>query len=265
MKTILFALLITLLTAYYQRATGPTYPKRGEVTINGVAYDYKLLRSHGGETDAQIAVTIPDTSVHPVLKWRRFKAGDDWTAIPMQRNGDQLEAMLPNQPPAGKLEYFIELHQGAKILTMPEKESVVIRFKGDVPGTVLVPHILFMFIAMLMSNAAAIEAVRKGGHHYRYALIATGFLLIGGMILGPVVQKFAFGEYWTGFPWGYDLTDNKTLIAMIAWALAVWRGKNVRGWIIGAAVVLLLVYSIPHSMFGSELNYETMQVETSEH
>jgi hypothetical protein len=41
------------------------------------------------------------------------------------------------------------------------------------------------------------------------------------MILGPVVQKFAFGEYWTGFPFGTDLTDNKTLIAFIGWIIAL--------------------------------------------
>ncbi len=81
--------------------------------------------------------------------------------------------------------------------------------------------------------------------------------------MGPVVQKFAFNEFWTGVPFGIDLTDNKTLIAMIAWLLALWKSREVkygRYWVIGAAIVLLLVYSIPHSVLGSELNYETMQV-----
>jgi hypothetical protein len=41
------------------------------------------------------------------------------------------------------------------------------------------------------------------------------------MILGPVVQYYAFGEFWTGVPFGWDLTDNKTLVAVIFWALAV--------------------------------------------
>ncbi len=82
------------------------------------------------------------------------------------------------------------------------------------------------------------------------------------MILGPLVQKYAFGELWTGVPFGWDLTDNKTLIAFIFWILAVVmnRKKERPLYTALAAVVLLLVYSIPHSMFGSELDYATGQV-----
>jgi amino acid permease len=86
------------------------------------------------------------------------------------------------------------------------------------------------------------------------------------MILGPFVQKFAFGEYWTGFPWGYDLTDNKTLIMWVAWILAVLVlggktrkiGAMARLAVLIAAFVMTVVYLIPHSMRGSELNYEAM-------
>ena len=35
---------------------------------------------------------------------------------------------------------------------------------------------------------------------------------LGGMILGPIVQKYAFGAYWTGIPFGHDLTDAKNLV-----------------------------------------------------
>ena len=79
------------------------------------------------------------------------------------------------------------------------------------------------------------------------------------MILGPVVQLYAFGDLWTGIPFGWDLTDNKTLIAFLFWVLAVamnWK-KSRPAYTVIAAVVLLLIYSIPHSMFGSQLDYNT--------
>ena len=87
----------------------------------------------------------------------------------------------------------------------------------------------------------------------------------GGMILGPIVQKYAFDAYWTGWPFGHDLTDNKTLIAFIAWIIAYLRlrkNRNNRGWAIAASVILLLVYLIPHSMFGSQLDYSSGKVVT---
>jgi hypothetical protein len=63
-------------------------------------------------------------------------------------------------------------------------------------------------------------------------------------------------------PFGWDLTDNKTLIALIFWILAVLmnRKKERPVYVILASVVLLLVYSIPHSLLGSELNYGSGQV-----
>jgi uncharacterized BrkB/YihY/UPF0761 family membrane protein len=92
-----------------------------------------------------------------------------------------------------------------------------------------------------------------------YTFITLAMMLVGGMIFGPIVQKFAFGEFWTGVPFGWDLTDNKTLIAFVAWIIAAIANykKQRPGWIIFASVVTLIIFSIPHSMFGSTLNYST--------
>ena len=85
---------------------------------------------------------------------------------------------------------------------------------------------------------------------------------VGGMILGPIVQYDAFGDLWTGIPFGWDLTDNKTLIALLFWILAVIMNRKEEKplYVALAAVVLLLVFSIPHSLFGSQLDYATGQV-----
>jgi hypothetical protein len=84
------------------------------------------------------------------------------------------------------------------------------------------------------------------------------------MIFGPVTQLYAFGALWTGIPYGYDLTDNKTLIALIGWILAavmVWKNSNSKRWMVFASVLMLLVYMIPHSVLGSELDYSKLDKE----
>jgi hypothetical protein len=262
---ILLALLLTLLTAYYQRKTGPTHPLEGTMMINGEAVSYHLLRTHGGEGDQPVDITLPDTSFNVVVMFRRFKVNESWKAMKMIREGNNYSAALPHQPPAGKLEYFIMADRGNQLFLIPEDQGVVTRFRDEVPWYVLGPHIFFMFFAMLLSTTAGLEALAKGRRAYNIAMWTTVFLFVGGMILGPIVQKFAFDAYWTGFPFGNDLTDNKTLIALVAWGIALWRAKKDgtgRGWIIAAAIILLIVYSIPHSLLGSEYNYETMKVET---
>ena len=84
-------------------------------------------------------------------------------------------------------------------------------------------------------------------------------MAVGGLALGPAVQKYAFDAWWTGFPNGTDLTDNKTAIALVAWALALWAargGRGARGALAAAALVTLVVFAIPHSLFGSELRWQ---------
>ena len=259
------ALIITLSAAVYQRLTGPTYPLRGEIEFSGKTIDYKLTRSHGGETDQPVEVAIEDQNIEGVLIYKKYKTKEYWTGMKMIREDENLKGYLPNQPPAGKLEYYILLINDNQLKTLPDNRTVVTRFKGDVPDFVLVPHIFLMFLTMLFSTTAGLEALVKGNYIFKLALWTSIFLFLGGMILGPIVQKFAFNEFWAGIPFGIDLTDNKTLIAMIVWLLALWKSKNTvsgRWWVIAAAIVMLAMYSIPHSTLGSELNYETMQVQS---
>jgi hypothetical protein len=92
----------------------------------------------------------------------------------------------------------------------------------------------------------------------RYSLIAFIFLILGGFWFGPVMQKYAFGAYWTGWPFGHDLTDNKMLAAIIAWGFALWRlrkNPNATKAVLVAVGVLIVVFLIPHSVLGSEIDY----------
>lgn len=75
------------------------------------------------------------------------------------------------------------------------------------------------------------------------------------------MQKYAFGEYWTGFPYGIDLTDNKTLLAVIGWLIALValkKSAKPRFWILFASIFMFIIYLIPHSVLGSELDYNEM-------
>jgi hypothetical protein len=84
--------------------------------------------------------------------------------------------------------------------------------------------------------------------NYLYITIST--LIVGGFILGSIVQKYAFGVYWTGFPIGRDITDNKTLLALIALLLALPFSKKpyFRYVTIAAFAVMILIFCIPHSI-----------------
>jgi len=260
MKKVLFwtvAVAITVIAALYQRMTGPSYPESFIAVIDGTEYALRLKRSQTNTHPCLIKLELP-SDISGRIFFRRFRMNEEWSSAEMSHDGEDLTGELPSQPPAGKLEYYITLATASGTETAIKKdEPVVIRFKGNVPAVIMIPHILIMFFAMLFSNLAGITAAAGDAGQQRYGRRALWLLLAGGMVLGPLVQKFAFGELWTGIPFGWDLTDNKTLIAVAAWVVAVVmnRKRERPAYTIAAALILLIVYSIPHSLFGSELDY----------
>lgn len=262
----IIAVLITASAALYQRITGPTHPLSGKATLNDTEIRYRLERDPETTSDYPVQVEVPNREITGTLLYKRYKTDDPWTKIPMKRDEDVLTGSLPKQPSAGKLEYKILLASQGKEISMTGETPVIIRFKDPVPLVILVPHIIIMFLAMLFSTRAGIEALNPKGNPRKLALWTTGLLLVGGFILGPLVQKFAFGTLWTGFPLGSDLTDSKTLLAMIGWIAAVIagrRGKPARWWVLGASILLMAVYLIPHSLLGSELDYSQLDSSSS--
>ena len=260
------AFLITIAAAVYQRQTGPTYPKDLDVSVNNNTYGLELVRSLALDEKPEVWLAIPDTSVRAKLFYKRFRTADEYMVVPFSyRNEDEndgLFAEVPQQPAAGKLEYYIEITDSSGSRTYFVEEPIVIRFKGAVPAYILVPHIFFMFLAMFFSNLAGLMSLFRVPQYRKYGIWTLILLIAGGAILGPLVQYHAFGELWTGIPFGWDLTDNKTLIALIFWILAVYMNRKEEKplYTALAAFVLLLIYSIPHSLFGSELDYTSGEV-----
>jgi hypothetical protein len=261
-KNIIFwiiAIIITLASAYYQRTTGPTYPKKGSISLNDQEIKYSLDRSFAGDGDCPVKLNINSADTRGTLIWKRHNTNDADKTVEMRYENGVLIAELPHQPPAGKLDYQIRIQKDNIEKYIPEKNNyVVIRFRGDVPWYVLIPHILIMFLAMLFSTRAGIEFFSKEPKYIKYMWWTLGTLFAGGFILGPLVQHFAFGPYWTGVPFGWDLTDNKTLIAFIGWIVAIIgqrKSQKPGYWILGASLLTLIVFMIPHSVLGSELDY----------
>lgn len=253
----ILAVVLTLAFVVYQRATGPTYPKKGEVEISGQNVGFKLLRSYEVGENAPVEVVVPNKEIKGVFTYKRYKSYDDWTSLEMTMHNDTLRAEIPMQPAAGKVEYKVELNYKGQTVELTE-EPVVLRYKGVVPKPVLVPHIFFMFISMLFGMRAGIEAIFNGGDQKFYIGVTLICLFIGGVILGPLVQKFAFDVYWAGWPWGTDLTDNKTAITLIFWLIPYFllrKNKNHRAMVIVGSLVMIAVYLIPHSAFGSEIDH----------
>ncbi len=258
--------ILTLGMATYQRTTGPTWPVSGEVTIDNNRVGFTLLRSHGGEGGAPVSVVVNDKSITGEVTYKRYKSYDSYTTVAMTRKADKLVMELPHQPPAGKIEYSVTLRKSGKTYNLTD-EPIVLRFKGAVPLGILIPHIIFMFLSMLFGMRVLLELITGGNRTKNLARVITISIFIGGLILGPIVQKYAFGAYWTGWPFGHDMTDNKTLFMFIFWVVAWWQLKKNpmnKLWPAIAVVVMFAVYLVPHSTMGSEIDYTKQPAKTEQ-
>jgi hypothetical protein len=262
----------------YQRRTGPTYEYKGTVEVGGQAIAYEMPRSEETVRDTRVALPLPGAGATGRILYRHYPTDDAFTPVEMREEKSdegvtELAGYLPAQPSAGKLEYYVELSTADGPRRIPElgamkdgSDAIVMRYKDPVPIPLLIAHVLMMFVAMMIGVRAALAALVGEAKMARLAWVTLGGLFVGGLILGPFVQKYAFGALWTGFPFGYDLTDNKTLIMWIVWVVSVSvlakrpapRDRLARGTLLLAAVAMMTVYLIPHSLRGSELDYNAV-------
>jgi hypothetical protein len=247
----IIAAALTLASARWQRVSGPTWPVSGRVDVGGVHVGYVLERTHAG-ADAHLVRLAAPEDVTGRVEWRPLGGDRAWTDVAMVHTGGQLVAELPGQASGRKLEYRVWLERGATRVALPsESGGIPIRFRGHVPAWVLLPHIVVMFLAMLFSTRAGLEGLRREPRLRRLADGTVALLFVGGIVLGCLVSWYAFRIPWGAVPFGWDVTDNKTQLALIAWiaaAIALRRTRGGRTWAIAAALVTLVVFAIPHSV-----------------
>jgi hypothetical protein len=261
----ILAILLTLVLAFYQRLSGPTYPVKGAERVAGAEVSYTFFRSWTSGQELPVRVTTNGGHSSARLHYSRypFQTGENWTIVPMDEKGGMLQGAVPSQLPAGKVIYKVEMSAGGKSVWLNNGRPVVARFKNEVPFVLFIVHIIFMFSSLLLALRTGLEAIRQDGRWQKLLPWTLAVVFSGGLIIGPLVQKYAFGSFWTGFPLGSDLTDNKTLIAIAFWLAAFFLRKKSRWWTLAATVLMITVYLIPHSLLGSELNYKTGKVETA--
>lgn len=271
----LVSILGTVGSLAYQDRTGPTYPLRGSVATEAGPVQFICMRSQtiGQGLSIVILDPVPD-GITGTVRYRRFRSNDDWKAVAMVRgsfavsgrgrstNVAGIGAVLPGlNERAGKYEYFVNLTIAPenKPVSITGDRPIYARYKAPVPGASLAAHIAAIFASMLLAIRTTLAAlIGRDLRRWLYATIAT--LLLGGFVLGPLVQWHAFGVWWSGFPFGYDWTDNKVVVELAFWLAALWANsgkRRSRAAVIIAGLATLVVYFIPHSVFGSEYNYIT--------
>jgi len=183
-------------------------------------------------------------------------------------------ASIPFYPRGTEIFYYLEVTdiRGLKaFLPSDLMKPYPFTFKGKVTGIFLHAHIGSMFLALalwLLSAYYAFRSLRfreEVSKVVKMATIALVLFFLGGFPLGWIVAYQAFGQPWTGFPLGFNITDNKTLLIFLYWLVTLFLVKDTlfsketpKNLISGRAFSILvligtistiIIYFIPHSAF----------------
>jgi hypothetical protein len=266
--------VLTIACFMYQDKTGPTYPLEGTFSTELGDVNFKFLRSETIGTDLKIMLLDPvPEGLSGYVQYRRYKSDDDYSTAPIEPGKFEFSRRSTNEvvdgfgaelpflkERAGKYEYFVFLNDGSgEPVSVTGDKAIYARYKDEVPGWVLLLHILAIFASMTIAIRTTLEALIDG--NFKWMINASIIsLIIGAFILGPLVQWYAFGVWWSGIPFGYDWTDNKVLLELLLWVIAAYMNRGTlrnRVSVYLAGFITLLVYFIPHSIFGSEYDYHT--------
>jgi hypothetical protein len=162
--------------------------------------------------------------------------GGNYKIIKMAQRGEagEYQAVIPGHSPGARISYYIHLEDKDSHVTQAPKYApnqvysfTVLPMRGDVSTSLLVLHVLFIVGAVFFVIGAGLLAVRylKTGKGFNKLVqvtgISTGMIFIGGFPLGFIVAYQVFGTPWTGIPFGWDITDNKTLVIFIFFAMSL--------------------------------------------
>jgi hypothetical protein len=266
------AVFLTVLVVVCARRFGPNKPYEVEVqSKEGVVLSHRAERSHDGEGPAVIPLKVllngQAADQLAVTLEGRIKGETEWQTLAPARTEDKGEGFdkayifeVPHQPVTTRYFYRFKGTVGDSpfVLARDNGDPMMVKFKDPVPGWVLYPHVAAMFggfFLLIWSALIALSLALSGKPTNAAAPMAWWswiVLFVGGVPIGFAMNYYAFHVMWEAWPFGGDVTDNKTQVALAFWgiaALALSKGKGKKAGLFAAfaALITLAIYLIPHS------------------
>ncbi len=180
-------------------------------------------------------------------------------------------AEAPSGPLGSRVYYYIEavgsngervvLPQSATGDFRSEYDYFKIRFEGKASFILLLLHIVLMIAALFylihalyysMNFLITGENAVKMEFSVNAGIVA---FFITGFPIGWVIEKQVLGNYWEGIPFGWDITDSKTLIILLLWLTFIIikrtgkiSDKGFARSVIINTIVTIILFLIPHSL-----------------
>ena len=272
-KRIIIGLFLTLIIFFTARILSKNNSEQIILEKEGVKVEHSTVFEHVGAGRQAVRIKVtPSDSITVTLTYIHLRDNVRDNIKMLKGDSEIWEANLPFFNKGERLKYsFVLYRSGKRILRVPAGDDFyLIKYKGNYSTTVLILHIIFMFCAFLFIIETFLGAlgILFSGEEIEYTIrmmrIALSCLFVGGWPLGFILNYQRFGPVWEGFPFGWDITDNKTQIIFIFWLITtflVWGSFFGRGHrrdliekkqyavaVIISFIITVGLYLVPHSL-----------------
>lgn len=249
------------------RRISTRHPEDYSISKNGLTLTHRSVTEDFGDGPI-LRVSTSSTQDLTALVYFTRTMGGSYEADTLQQVSGGFQAILPVLKKGERLFYHIEVFNNSELAArFPPESDQFIKFKGRVPGYILIPHIVCMFATVffgLLTVFSSVSVVRGSGDirkSVRYLFWTVVFAFIGGFPLGYLVAYLAFGQGWEGVPIGWDITDNKTVILFLFWlATFILTRRGLKGepmtvskkvymyLAMTSFIVTFIAFLVPHSI-----------------
>lgn len=277
---ILLAVFFTLLLLILTRMTTAVRSVDKVVEKQGIRIEHTTVpKQVGGEIPVISAKVEGSSDVRLVYKIGKDGAYQSIRMSPRSDEGEVFTASIPLHPKGMKAWYYLEAvdqrGEGEVRVTLPERRSGEVKpirhkFEGVVPAYIVIPHVLSIFAAFFFATLTLFSAIdlKKGEtslpRSVRLCGVTLLFLFIGFFPFGWAMNYYAFGVLWEAFPFGKDVTDNKSQIMFLFWVVTLLTVKGTL-WgkgehknpvsaekystlVIVSFIATIVILAIPHSL-----------------
>jgi len=274
------AAIFTLLMLAFSRMTTAVRSTHETVNQQGILIHHNTVPKQVGDEVPLISAKVEGAS-EVRLVYKVGKGGEYQSIImkPKPGEADVFEASIPLHPKGSLAWYYLEAvsRRGSDRVkvALPEESSgqvdpIRLKFEGEVPAYIVIPHVLSIFAAIFFATLTLFTAVdlKRGrgalGKSVKYCGITLALLFVGFIPFGWAMNYFAFGVLWEAFPFGRDVTDNKSQIMFLFWLITLilvkgtlWgkgEDKNfisARGYstlVIVSFIATMIILAVPHSL-----------------
>ena len=274
------ALLLTIAFLIFSRKTAAVRSVHETVQQHGILLEHNTVPKQVGDEIPEISARVQGASrVRLIYKIGKEGEYQSVEMSPKPGQEDVFAATIPHHPMSTIAWYFLEAvgrdGKGEAKVTLPQKNSgqvrpVRLKFEGVVPAYIIIPHVLCIFAAIFFAILTVFSAIdlKRGTGSLRKSVKLCGvtvfLLFLGFFPFGWAMNYFAFGVLWEAFPFGRDVTDNKSQIMILFWLVTLFlvkgtlwgkddsrnlvSGSGYATWVFVSFVATLLILAIPHSL-----------------